>query len=302
MEFIRVHFDPRDIRWVIANGNIVGPTEAELTLPSNFYVITLSGDGYSPAEWSGVVTGTVPGNPCASTLPRSEQMKMRPALLLISALLLAGCSITRFENTALQSEQANPERRSINPATADRPAILMTFSGGGSRAAALAASVLGEMAATRYAASDGPHVLTEDVKLISSVSGGSVTAAWFGLRRTAEHPDGQLDGLRQNFLVRDNMKELELDAVEPITWFRLTFSGFSRIGALEYCSTSASSIKRPSRTSTSRGSPSSCSMQRTWRAAKPLPSCRAALTMSAQTTMCFRLRLQSLPRRHFQSC
>jgi hypothetical protein len=32
----------------------------------------------------------------------------------------------------------------------------MTFSGGGSRAAALAASVLGEMAATRYAASGGP--------------------------------------------------------------------------------------------------------------------------------------------------
>ncbi|MFL5266417.1 MAG: patatin-like phospholipase family protein [Stellaceae bacterium] len=109
----------------------------------------------------------------------------------------------------------------------------MTFSGGGSRAAALAASVLGEMAATRYAASDGPHVLTEDVKLISSVSGGSVTAAWFGLHRTAEHPDGELDGLRQDFLVRDNMKELELDAVEPINWFRLTFGGFSRIGALE---------------------------------------------------------------------
>jgi NTE family protein len=29
------------------------------------------------------------------------------------------------------------------------------------------------------------------------------------------------------------MKELELDAVDSITWFRLTFGGFSRIGALE---------------------------------------------------------------------
>ncbi len=158
---------------------------------------------------------------------------MRRSLLLTWALLLVGCSITRFENTALQPGQPNPERRSVNPATPDRPVILMTFSGGGSRAAALAASVLREMSATRYAASDGPHVLTEDVKLISSVSGGSVTAAWFGLHRNALHPDGELDGLRENFLVRDNMKELELDAVEPITWFRLTFSGFSRIGALE---------------------------------------------------------------------
>jgi hypothetical protein len=63
MEYIRIHFDPRDIRWVIANGNIIGPTETELTLPSNFYVITLSGVGYSPPNWSGVVTGTVPSNP-----------------------------------------------------------------------------------------------------------------------------------------------------------------------------------------------------------------------------------------------
>ena len=63
MEHIRVRFDPRDIRWVTANGNIIGPTETELTLPSNFYVITLSGAGYSPPNWSGVVTGTVPSNP-----------------------------------------------------------------------------------------------------------------------------------------------------------------------------------------------------------------------------------------------
>jgi NTE family protein len=159
---------------------------------------------------------------------------MRSTLVcLVWALLLAACSPTRFENVPLQSGQANPDRRSIAPAGPDRPAILMTFSGGGSRAAALTESVLREMAATRYTASDGPHVLTEDVKLISSVSGGSVTAAWFGLHRTPSQPDGELNGLRENFLTRDITKELALDAVDPINWFRLTFGGFSRIGALE---------------------------------------------------------------------
>jgi hypothetical protein len=59
----------------------------------------------------------------------------------------------------------------------------MTFSGGGSRAAALAEAVLAEMAATSYPAADGRHALNEDVKLISSVSGGSVTPPWFGLHR-----------------------------------------------------------------------------------------------------------------------
>ena len=71
MEYIRVHFDPRDIRWVLANGNIVGPTESELTLPPNFYEIALSGDGYAPPSWSGVVSGTDPHNPLSIRFTRA---------------------------------------------------------------------------------------------------------------------------------------------------------------------------------------------------------------------------------------
>ena len=63
MEYIRIDFDLDDIRDVLANGNVVGQTETELTLPSNYYVITLSGNGYTPPSWSGVVAGTLPGNP-----------------------------------------------------------------------------------------------------------------------------------------------------------------------------------------------------------------------------------------------
>ena len=63
MEYINVHFDPHDIRDVLANGDVVGQTETELTLPPNYYVITLSGNGYRPSSWSGVVAGTLPGNP-----------------------------------------------------------------------------------------------------------------------------------------------------------------------------------------------------------------------------------------------
>lgn len=154
-------------------------------------------------------------------------------LLLLCVLLAGGCASTHFENTPLQAGAANPDRRSIDPESPDRPVILMTFSGGGSRAAALAESVLREMAATSYAAADGNHVLTEDVKLISSVSGGSVTSAWFGLHRGPGHPDGDLDGLRNDFLTRDNMAALELDAVNPITWFGLVTGNFTRIEAEE---------------------------------------------------------------------
>jgi hypothetical protein len=63
MEYINIHFDPHDIRDVLANGDVVGQTETELTLPPNYYLITLSGNGYTPPSWSGVVAGTLPGNP-----------------------------------------------------------------------------------------------------------------------------------------------------------------------------------------------------------------------------------------------
>jgi hypothetical protein len=63
MEYIFVHYDRHDIREVLANGNVIGQTEAELTLPPNFYVITLSGGEYAPPRWSGVVAGTLPDRP-----------------------------------------------------------------------------------------------------------------------------------------------------------------------------------------------------------------------------------------------
>ncbi|HEU0156978.1 MAG TPA: patatin-like phospholipase family protein [Stellaceae bacterium] len=157
---------------------------------------------------------------------------MRGGWLLI-LWLLAGCAGTHFENTPLQAGDGNPDRRSILPANPDRPVILMTFSGGGSRAAALAEAVLREMAATSYLGDDGRHVLTEDVKLVSSVSGGSVTAGWFGLHRSPGHWDGDLDTLRTDFLVEDNMKALELDVVNPVTWFGMVTGKVTAIEALE---------------------------------------------------------------------
>lgn len=178
----------------------------------------------------------------------------------------------------------------------------MTFSGGGSRAAALAESVLRELAGTRYAAADGAHVLTEDVKLISSVSGGSVTAGWFGLHRNSSHPDGELEGLRENFLTRDNMKELELEAVDPITWFRLTFGGFSRIGALEallderlFHQATLAELNQP-------GKPYIVLNATDMPAARHLRWCLGASTMFAPVMTSCRSQPQSRPRRHFRYC
>ena len=63
MEFIRVSFDPGDIRDVIASGEVIGETETELAVQPNYSVISLSGSGYAPAHWYGAVFGTTVGNP-----------------------------------------------------------------------------------------------------------------------------------------------------------------------------------------------------------------------------------------------
>ena len=157
-----------------------------------------------------------------------DRSMLRCCLASLALAVLAACGTAQFENSRLAAGQDNPERRTMVPADRDRPVILMAFSGGGSRAAALAEAVLREMSDTTYLAGGGRHALTDDVKLISSVSGGSVTAAWFGL-----HQASGLDELRRDFLAQDNMASLKLDAVNPITWFRLAFTGFSRIEALE---------------------------------------------------------------------
>ena len=49
MEYLRVTFDPTDIRDVIANGNIIGKTEDLLMLPTNFYHLRLIGSGLQTA-------------------------------------------------------------------------------------------------------------------------------------------------------------------------------------------------------------------------------------------------------------
>jgi hypothetical protein len=50
--------DPHDEREVLASGAPLGRTAVELTLPADFYHITLSGAGYTPAFWEGPINGT----------------------------------------------------------------------------------------------------------------------------------------------------------------------------------------------------------------------------------------------------
>ncbi len=101
--------------------------------------------------------------------------------------------------------------------------VIVTFSGGGTRAAALSYGVLEALRDTVIHI-DGRRVsLLDEVDVISSISGGSFTAAYFGLRgrRTFEEfPD--------KFLYRPIQSELVSRALNPVNWFKLAGSSFGR--------------------------------------------------------------------------
>ena len=129
-------------------------------------------------------------------------------LSLAAAFALAGCA--SVHNLPLNVPSANPF--AATPADAaeavaggkqsDTAAIGLSFSGGGMRAAAFAHGVLAELARTP-SRDRRHHDLLEHIGIVSGVSGGSVTAAYFGLRgRTG------LTDFRQRFLTQDLTSQL----------------------------------------------------------------------------------------------
>jgi NTE family protein len=104
-------------------------------------------------------------------------------------------------NTALSDSANAAEPVAATPAQAQglsETAIGLSFSGGGTRASAFAFGVLQELGKTEVAAPGGRSALIDQVNLISGVSGGSVTAAYFALRGR-----DTLTDFRKKFLYQD---------------------------------------------------------------------------------------------------
>ena len=102
--------------------------------------------------------------------------------------------------------------------------VIVTASGGGTRAAALALSVLEGMEAVRLPNNSS---LARQVDVISSVSGGSVTAAYFAMKGS----DG-FETLKKDFLDKNGMRALAIDGLNPFGLARLATPGTERIDVL----------------------------------------------------------------------
>jgi len=92
--------------------------------------------------------------------------------------------------------------------------FIVSFSGGGTRAAAMAYGVLQELRDTNVVIDGQTHRLLDEIDHISSVSGGSFTAAYYGL-----NGDGIFDTFEDAFLRRDVEGHLTKSLFNPFHWF-----------------------------------------------------------------------------------
>ncbi len=135
-------------------------------------------------------------------------------------MLLGGCTTyavldnepKKSDDTGVSYSLQSWDRKSNT--ISDETAILLAFSGGGTRAAVLAYGVLAELNST-YADVDGKSIrLLDAIDRISSVSGGSFTAAYYGL-----YGDKIFTDFEEAFLRRDIQGELYKGLLNPQFWF-----------------------------------------------------------------------------------
>jgi predicted acylesterase/phospholipase RssA len=116
------------------------------------------------------------------------------------------------------------------PGNSDSLFVILAFSGGGTRAAALSYGVLEQLRNTEIVWEGKRKPLLDEVDVISSVSGGSFTAAYYAL-----YGDRIFTDFDTRFLKKNVQGDLQDRLYSPYNWYRLASPAFDRIDlAAEY--------------------------------------------------------------------
>ena len=160
-------------------------------------------------------------------------MNGRRALLLGAGIAGALLGCAHFpENESLPQPDGQAGYRFANyPANRNDEElfVVLTLSGGGTRASALAYSVMDELDGIVLPGESG-RTLLDEVDLISSVSGGSFTAGYYAL-----HGKRLFDDFEERFLRHNVQGALFWRLINPINWWRFASPWFDRVDmAAEY--------------------------------------------------------------------
>lgn len=147
-------------------------------------------------------------------------------ILLLLIFLNAGCAHYPFNQPLKQIDRHTGYRAKFRgvPGNSESLLFYLTFSGGGTRAAAFAYGALEELRKTAVVIDGKERRLLDEVNVISAVSGGSFTAGYYGL-----FGERLFEDFEQRFLKKDIQGALAARVVfDPVNWFRLASGTFSR--------------------------------------------------------------------------
>ena len=148
-----------------------------------------------------------------------------PAWAVLCALL-AGCTAHYPVNrpySLVVAVGAGPSQPKAGETRSDSLLVGLAFSGGGTRAAAFSYGVL-EVLAEAYVRWEGRELrLLDEIDVITSVSGGSFTAAYYGL-----FGDRIFEDYANKFLYRNVQGKLTRSIFSPFSWPKLGSSKFDR--------------------------------------------------------------------------
>jgi len=161
----------------------------------------------------------------ASIMWRSKKLLLSSA---VAVFVIASVAAHRggAHNASLKATSSAGYRFENLPPTAANTNglfVVLTFSGGGTRAAALAYGVLLELRDTKFVRGGRETSLLEEVDVISSVSGGSFTAAYYGLHHAETFASFERDMLHRNIT-----RELAFGTVRPDRGIALPFTHYNR--------------------------------------------------------------------------
>ena len=149
--------------------------------------------------------------------------------LLCAVVIVAGCDAHYAVNAPARSQDLTKgyrlERVKADPDNPGDVLVIVTFSGGGTRAAALAYGTLEALRDVTLKIGGRPRRLLDEIDIINAVSGGSIVAAYYAL-----HRDRIFDDFERRFLYRDVEGELRKALVTNLP--RLSGAQFSRSDVL----------------------------------------------------------------------
>ncbi|HKQ43795.1 MAG TPA: patatin-like phospholipase family protein [Rhizomicrobium sp.] len=140
------------------------------------------------------------------------------------ALMLGGCAYPIRNVPAQKIDSSGYRWPNLKGGVLDDTLVIVAASGGGTRAATLELSVLKGLKDIKLKRGGR---LSDEVDIISSVSGGSVTAAYFAL-----HGSDRIDELETKFLRQDGIGALLASGLNPVGLSRISTPAVERIDLL----------------------------------------------------------------------